>query len=266
MASKKVVDREKALSVLRHTVDQYMPAVARDLDALLSPELQDGEHVPDAHVQADLQLRRLERLFARLASADHHVLNLGAEKSVRTDEADAATADLRRTLMDMRKVVRGLYRRRSSEILGGVPGQIPRQKPQPLLRMTKLVIERLTDPERRPPSVEAQAASAEMRSGVVRTLRPGVRRLEEAEARRLNAETTLKGAHATKNKAMEVYNAAFMETAAAIAAQFRLAGHSKLADELQPSRQEPGLLHKQVKLRRAARAGHKKAGSTEVDA
>lgn len=94
MASKKVVDRERALAVLRHAVDAHMPEVAREVTALLTPELKDGESVPDPYAQADLLLRRLERLFGRLLSADEDVLNLRAERKARGDEVNAAAADL----------------------------------------------------------------------------------------------------------------------------------------------------------------------------
>lgn len=264
MASKKVVDRGEALSLLRHAVDTHMPEVARKMGEILTPELKDGESVPDVYAQADLLLRRLERFFACLSAADEEVLDQRAVRRTQVEEALAAAADLRAELMDVRGFLNLACGRRAVEVLAGVPVEIPRHSPQALLRMCKQVIDKLTTPGKLP--IEADSGLDADGPKLAGRLQPHMRRLKRARTLKAKAVGRLEAALVDKERSMKAYNAAFPETAALIASYLRLAGQSELADELQPSRQEPGLLHKQVKRRRATRAGRKRAREAEEDA
>lgn len=256
MASKKVVDRGEALSLLRHAVNNHMPEVAREMDALLAPELADGERVPDAHAQADLLVRRLERLFGGLSAADEEVLQQRAVRRTQVEEVLAAAADLRAELMEVARFIRLACGRRAVEVLSGMPEELPRHSPHALERISKRVIDKLTAPGKLPIEADGLDADGPKLAG---RLQPHLRRLKRARTVQAKARGRLEAAQVDKDRAMKAYNAAFPETAALIAAHLRLAGHPELADELQPSRQERGLLHKQVKRRRATRAGRKRA-------
>jgi hypothetical protein len=255
MASKKVVDREEALSLLRHAVDVRMPEAARKMEEVLAPELRDGESVPDAYAQADLLVRRLERSFASLSAADEEVLYQRAVRRTQVGEVREAAADLRAELKEVRRFIRLACGRRAAEVLPGVPAEVPRHSPQALERICKLAIDKLTAPGGLPldPDRELGGDGPKLAGRLQRHLR----RLERARTLKWQSRGRLEAAQVEKDRAMKAFNAAFPETAALIAAYLRLAGDPELADELQPSRQEPGLLHKQVRRRRATRAGRK---------
>ena len=237
MASKEVIDREKAAREVVAAGETHGAAAADALSALLTPLLKRGEKMPDIGLLMALMGRRLEATSAALVKADDtHEKELGddAEPRARRDAAASALYAVATELRDQIASVLG----DGALVALGVAGATP-DDPSQLASWTASLVSGLRSkalalpaPKRRTAKIDREAMAEELEARFT----PLAVALRDVARERREAEAT----QAAKNVAMESHDAAFAQTAGLCTALFRAAKMDHMADRVRPSRRRAG--------------------------
>lgn len=237
MASKVVVDRQRAARTVASTAYTYSADAATRVKETLSRYAKPGEQVPD--------IQLLVRLVGRMITSENEVL-LRADAAHETELADDTeprkqrdeTAEkVRRILNDLRAAIETTYGGSGLPRLH-LSDPIPND-PQALAMLARTVLGDLRDesiklpaPRRRGLSLDREAFAEELAADL-----PSLDKALAAVAREAReAEATAR----TRRLAMDTNDRVFQRGAAFLSATFTLAGLDELADKVKPSPAHPG--------------------------
>lgn len=240
MASKAVIDRQRAARTVASTAYTYSADAASRVKEMLSRYAKPGEQVPDMQLLLRLVGRMIASENEALVRADAaHEVELADDSEPRKQRDDAAEK-IRRILSDLRTAVETTY--------GGVGlprlhlGENIPQDATALALLTRTVLVQLRDeaiklpaPRRRGLSLDRSAFAEELAAELTQ-LDKGLAAVAR-EAR--EAEATLR----TRRLTMEANDRAFQRGAAFLSATFTLAGLDELAEKVKPSTALPGQTH-----------------------
>lgn len=229
MASKQVIDRQKAARAVLSTRDTHAGALQTQLAAELSPHLKRGESLPDLAFLSQLVLRWLDAAETTMVAADlAHERELADDTAPR-DIRDAAAEKLREGLIDLRHWVDVLYGPATVTQFSLV-GETPTD-PVALSRQGQNVVSalstvKLPKPRRKGAELDPREYAAEL-SAVVATLDQSLTTVAR-ESR--EAEVTL----AARDAAVAEFDRRYAATTNLLSALLAAAGHQALADRLRP--------------------------------
>lgn len=237
MASKAVIDRQRAARTVASTAYTYSADAASRVKETLSRYAKPGEQVPDIQLLLRLVGRMIASENEALVRADAaHEVELADDTEPRK-QRDEAAEKVRRILSDLRTAVETTY--------GGIG--LPRLQlreniphdPSALAILGRTVLVTLRDeaiklppPRRRGLSLDREAFAEEIAAEL-----PALDKALAAVAREAReAEATSR----TRRLTMEANDRAFQRGAAFLSATFTLAGLDELADKVKPSSALPG--------------------------
>lgn len=233
-----VADRHKAVLTVVSTSRRLAGFVARQLEDLLAPELEDSRPMPDFEYVQQLLCSALERRWQTLSGADEDLQDARSERHELVGRRAVDVGRLRRELIDLRNLLRGRFGARPSQSLIGVRGRTGRD-PVVLLRQADRAVARLRDAERPlPPSKVPIAAGQRSRwarpvAQAAERLRATARALGEAFKRADLARTL-------RQRALEDFNQVFVRVAGFFEAIYLVIGRQDLAEKVRPARRRPG--------------------------
>lgn len=151
---KAVRDREVSVTSLLSRSRRWGPSTAARLEELLRSELAEGETLPDLEILQELFRRALARRWRRLATAEetHHKARERRREALA--DLDDAVRGLYRRMVDLRRILKGVFGVAASRRLLSLRGDTSRD-PVVLLRQAARAAARLRiglDPCRRPPA------------------------------------------------------------------------------------------------------------------
>lgn len=260
MVKKATTERVKSLRELTAALDLDLEEVLEDLRQLLgSSGAEPAATHDDLGVLPRELLAHLKRLLEDLLEKENVSVAQELEVKAKGRTSREAFKSTRKMLMKTRDMLRNVYGRDQAEILLlGVPRQIPRDMAAGLLRMCRNTLWQLRDPEVRVEAFpELVSSYPQGKKTFVPLLQEEVDNLRQAYRQYDRGQARLIGFQVARREAMEEYNRCFPEIAKIFECLFRLSQRTEIADSIQPSYQEKGLLLRLVKLRRAIRKGLK---------
>lgn len=246
-----VTDRQKSVVQVLGVHRRFARSTARALDKLVRPHLQPGKPKPDFLYEQRLLAAVLEDRWRRLSESDEACHDAQAHRRALIADRDREVALLYREVVDVRTVLRGRFGSAPSRNFIGLRGDTSRD-PVVLLRQADRAVARLRDRDRpAPPSRPVAGAAVRRRwaapvADAARVLHGIVDRVTEA-VKRLDA------AQLVRKRALEDFNAGFVEIAGLFESLYRAAGRPDLAKLVKPSRQHLGLTHEQSRRRFSGR-------------
>lgn len=240
MSSKGVVRRERSTLAVVKATEQFGGDIGAALAALLRPELQSGEAMPDLALVTTLVKRALSRRIEALVKAnDASELELSddAEPRARRDRLDAA---IRRHISAARATVSDLY---GAEGLAAYKITAPPETgAAPLVRYATAVVQALRAPRAALTTVFVSSAISFSAAALAHDLAPLITELERAldDVAREKAEAAQ--VTVVRSAAVADNDTAFVALAGLVEAMARAAGRHELADRIRPSAREPGVL------------------------
>lgn len=235
MPSKQVTDRSRSANAVVAAARTHADLVEGNISRMLTPLLKKGEKAPPVAFLFELMARALEDRASTMVEAD-----LANEAELDDDDAprvarDAGVDKLFGRLVDIADVVVGLYGRALLKPLG-LDGDTPRE-PNQLLQYSKTVANNLLTVELPKPRVkgsglnvkEAAKEIEELRETLSAALKDVAREAREAE------QTQVK-----KQASMDSYDKMFSSVASLTSTLLEVAGESKLASRVRPSKRRPG--------------------------
>lgn len=239
MTSKQVVDRARASTRVTTTVDANIHELAAGLQARFAPVLLPGETMPDIAFFAALSARLLTHAHAQLDAADRaHEAELSDDPAARA-ERDAAAAELRDTVINLRSAVTAVGGVAALRALG-----IPNGLPSDTLTLERYAAgfhDALLDPTRVVVST-SRAGLVLDRRAMAATLGPELTRFQAA-LRNVTKELAELGLTQTaKDKAILANDSTFMGVANVVEGLLTLGNREDLAARVRPSRRRPGMV------------------------
>ncbi len=235
---KSVIDREKSVTAVVTASQRWAPSTAAALADLLRPELADGETLPDLELLQRLFGRALARRWERLQASDQAHLSARARLRLLLAERGAALRALYRRVADLRTLMRGVFGAEQARRLLGLAGKTSRD-PLVLLRQAARALARLLDA---PLPAAGFEPTGHDRTRWASPVEAAARDLEASRAAASLAGKRLEAAKAERRRALEDFNAVFVEVAAWLAGTYRAAGRADRAAAVRPCRRRPGLL------------------------
>ncbi len=125
--SKMVNRRYKAARRLRGAVLAHGHRPAKALEERMAAVLKEGEQMPDVGHFIDVLSRLLIHELDQLEAADHDRWSgTAAAQAARKSCRDPAIDDLRRMIVDVRKILTGIYGTKEANDILGIKGRTPR--------------------------------------------------------------------------------------------------------------------------------------------
>ncbi len=261
-----LIDRQKSMLQIRAAHRRHARPTAGALAGLLTPLLEPGEHLPDLELLQDLFLRLLEHAWHRFSTADDALRETLDRYAELIAERDAAATRLYREVVDLRRMLRGMFGTEPAAVFIGLRGTTS-QDPVVLLRQADRVTARLRDPERpTPPSPRQPLTTGRATdrahwsapvAGAAGDLRPLIATVTRA-AKDLDA------ARLERRCALDHFNQSFIAVADWLAANYNVIGRQDRAAAVRPSRKYPGQTTRDAERRPRKRAGAEPVDSAEL--
>lgn len=234
MASKQVTDRQKSADSVIAAGETHAEPVQQALADLTKPLLKKGESPPDFGVLVKLSASLLAAAKDRMVKADEaHEIELSDDAPVR-EARDAAAADLRGALVDLREIIVGAYGQSTAAklFLGATP-----EDPVVLSRFAGEVADKLDKTKLPAPRIKGAKLDAAETAASLREKRAQLdKHLEALHREQREAQKTL----AAKYAAIPAYDRVFTGVATTLSGLLLLAGEPDLAAKVRPSIRRPG--------------------------
>lgn len=239
MASKQVMDRQKAASLVLAAGQTHGGLLGSALPPALLPHLKRGEVMPDVSLLSELFMRWLADAESSLVAADlAHERELADDAEPRR-RRDQHAAGLREQLIELRELLNALYGPEAAAALG-MSGDTPidalalsRQGKNVLAALSSV---RLPKPRRRGAELSVKEIESE--------LKPVVAALDQALADVARESREAEATLSARDSAWAEFERRYSVTTSVFAALLAAAGETALAERLRPtpgrkSRPEP---------------------------
>ena len=239
---KAILDRKKSAAAVVAASRRWSTATAGSLAEVMRPFLAEGETLPDLELAQRLLGRALEHHWRRLESADQ-ARTRAAERACRlAGERAAARTALYRRVVDLRRILRGVFGDNACRRQLGIAGDTSRDLVL-LPRQARHAVERLADLSRHGPLPPASfeptphdlARWAAPVEATAETLR-------SAAARAARAARELEAAEAEQRRAIAGFDSMLLRVASLLAGVYVGAGRDQRAAAVRPSRRRLGRL------------------------
>ena len=246
-----VTDRQKSVVQVLGVHRRFARSVARALRKRLRPYLEPGTSMPDWLTVQRLLAAALDDDWHRLSAADDACDEAQTHRRGLIDEREGEVALLYREVVDLRSVLRGRFGPARSRNFIGLRGDTSRD-PVVLLRQADRAVARLRDRDRPAPPSRPGVGDAVRRRWAA-PVADAARVLHGIVDRVTDAVKRLDAAQLVRKRALEGFNAGFVEIAGLFESLYRAAGRPDLAEAVKPSGQHLGLTHEQGKQRFSGR-------------
>jgi hypothetical protein len=217
----------------------WQASTAEALDALLRPELADGEAMPDLELLQRLFRRALDRHWRRLQAADDRCLVATHRRRTLVGRLKAARRKLGRAIAGLRAHLTDRFGAADAAgvfVLRGETSEVP----EALVRQGRHVVDRLCDPAQSLPDSPYPPTMADRRRWA-EPIRDAVDALGQALARASRARKEAETATAMRRRLREPYDELFVGVTSWLEACYRLAGREDRAAAVRPSKRRKGL-------------------------
>lgn len=237
MPSKQVTDRSKSALAVAAAGRTHAADVATALSDLFSPQLEQGESMPDIELLIKLAARTLDVADKNMVAADEaHIRELADDapsRDARYESADGLSDEL----VELREWLAGLYGAKSLERFG-FAGPTPAD-PVALSRFAGSVVTALQDQKTPWPKPRQSGLNWDPSDTIARieSKRAELDKHIEDVAREVREG---QATQRTKNDAIAAYDERFGRVATFLVGIFRLAGETALADRVRPSSRRRG--------------------------
>jgi hypothetical protein len=217
----------------------WQESTAEALDALLRPELAEGEEMPDLELLQQLFRRALARSWRRFQEADDGCRVAAHRRRAAVRRLAVARKKLGRTIAGLRAHLADRFGAGPAAevfVLRGAASEVPEE----LSRQAARVVRWLGDPSKAlpespyPPSMVDRARWAEPVEAAAEALGPAL-------ARASRARKAVDAARAERRRRREPYDDLFVGVAGWLAATYVAAGRADRARAVRPSKRRKGL-------------------------
>ncbi len=237
---KAVLERKKAAATVIAASRRWAASAAEALGELLRPLLREGETLPDLVILFELLARLLEGHWRRLEAADQGCCRARELRGLWLEKLTVATSELRRMMVDLRALLRGIFGTGPARRPLGFTGKTS-YDPVSLGRQAGYAIDRLRDGAQTLSPAACQASTGDRESWA----RPVERAAGVLERTRVSASLAGKQAEAAAaelKRARARFDDVFVPIAGWLEATYRVAGRDQRAAAVRPSRRRPGVL------------------------
>ncbi len=236
---KAILDRKKSSASIVAASRRWASATAEGLEELLRPELADGETLPDLELLQQLLGRALARRWRRLEAADQARQRAAARRRRHAAELAAARAALYARVVDLRRLMRGVFGGGACRRLLGIAGATSRDDVV-LLRQASHLAASLSGAQNLPPaSFEPTAADLARWRSPVET---AVATLRTASDLAAGSTRELEAAGVELGQAITDFDRVLLRVGSTLDGAYTGAGREERRAAVRPSRRRLGRL------------------------
>lgn len=239
MPSKLVIDRERAARAVGSSAAVHAEAAAAGLARWLEVYLLPGERLPDVELLFRLLERALAEQCERLVRADETAVTERIDDFDPRRRRAAAAAEVRRRLVDLRRLLKGFYGHRQGSALLRMRGRIP-EDPLALRAQAARTLAALRETVDWPPVDPRLPPVTWQPHAIADVLEPPLATLGEALDEVVRDRTSAAGTHAAKAAAMAAFDETLRRAARLLEAHLDAAGMTLAAERVRRKRSRRG--------------------------
>ncbi len=229
--SKMLIDRIRATEVLDAAIKAFTAPVVEGFDERLSPQLLDGETLPDHAFTLELFRRSVTSARDELVAADDRYVSMETRKSLLSMQCDrVARYEVYPNAQRIRHRIEALVGKDAAYPFHGIRGRM-RRKPCRLLDQLGLMVHFLSRPMDELLEVKAPGFSAE-RDRWLRDLGPGYDKLTRMHKQLVLDRRRVEGFFLKRQEAMKRFDWVYGESVRFAEIVFRIAGFEKAVKSL----------------------------------
>ena len=232
--------REKSFATLESAVEHQLSLVVAGLEALVAPDLEEDETLPDLRFLVELLVRGLRRRLTWLRSAELRLDDERRRGRPLRQQLRAAIAALRKKLAVLKITFKASFGKQTTRQLTGLKGQLPRDATA-LFREAMDALSRLGKSGLKLSPLKLRAVRHDPEAWLEH-FRHETEALGELAARVRENTRATELALVGKDHALDDYDQVFFKLALLLEALFLLSGNDELARKIRPSRQKKGRL------------------------
>ncbi|MCP3916274.1 MAG: hypothetical protein GY711_12025, partial [bacterium] len=218
------MQRVKDAQALRASIDVLKTRVAEGFDARLTPELAEGETLPDFGLSIELVGRSVGSALERLRSAEHGVFEREHQVAiVRRRSEQLARNELHPQVVTVRRLIDAEVGKKDGRSIHGMSGKTLR-KARRLHAQLEYLVWALEAGRRELPDPLFERVAAEEREAWLRRIKPGYQQLDELLDKLADLEALEQLARDEKNETLRKFDACYGEARRLVEASFGFAG------------------------------------------
>lgn len=237
---KTILKRKKAANAIIAASSRWAEATAESLAELLRPELAEGETLPDLELLQQLLGRALARRWQALERSDQAREHAAQISQRRDQRAVAAQAVLYRRIVDLRRLLHGIFGGAACRRLLGIAGRTSRDAVVLLRQADQIMAQLSRAPDDLPPAAFTPTANDLVR------WRATVAAADEAlRSASVHATAGIKerdAADAGLRRATADFDSVLVRVASMLAGLYAGAGYDQRASAVRPSKRRLGWL------------------------
>ncbi len=237
---KTILMRKKSATVVVAASRRWAAAAAESLAELLRPELAEGESLPDLELLQELLGRALARRWRRLETAERTRDQARDRRRQQVGKKIAARAVLYRRVVDLRRMLRGVFGGAACRRLLGIAGETSRDDVL-LLRQARHLVARLAAPPGELPAAFFQPAEDEVARWAA-PVEAAIEDLHRASARAAVGVKEAEAADAELRREIADFDSVLVRVASLLTGVHTGAGREQRARAVRPSRRRLGRL------------------------
>ncbi len=251
---KNIAMRKKSAVAVVAASRHWAATTTEGLAELLRPELAEGESLPDLELLQELLGRALARRWQCLEAADQAREQTYQRRRLRGKERFAARAVLYRRVVDLRRLLRGVFGGAACRRLLGIAGETSRED-RLLLRQARHIVARLAVSSNALPAVPFQLTVDDLARWAA-PVEEAIETLEDASRLAAIDVKEAEAADAELRRVMADFDSVFVRVASMLTGVHTGAGQEQTARAVRPSRRRLGRL-----LTDDDRPGRRRGGS-----
>ncbi len=237
---KTMLMRKKSATAVVAASRRWAAAAAESLAELLRPELAEGESLPDLQLLQELLGRALARRWRRLETAEQARDQARDRRRQQVGEKIVARAVLYRRVVDLRRVLRGVFGGAACRRLLGIAGETSRDDVL-LLRQARHLVARLAAPPGELPAALFQPTAGEMARWAA-PVEAAIEDLQKASALAATGVKEAEAADAELGRSIADFDSVLVRVASLLTGVHTGAGREQRARAVRPSRRRLGRL------------------------
>ncbi len=253
MHSKAYAQRARDADALKSSIRVFKARVAEGLGKRLTPELAEGEALPDFGLSLELTGRSVKSALECLRAAEQHYMHQAALcASVRRASDELARREVYPRVVSVRQLIEAQFGKEQGRQVHGMAGKTLR-KPGRLHGQLTHLVWALDDGIGELPASLLENVTAN-RQAWLREIKPGYERLTELLTEIVQLEVREQGAQIEKNAAMKAFDDTYGEARRLLEASFVFAGLGSQWTRWLRSNVHRRLLAREARRKREARA------------
>ncbi len=237
---KTILMRKKSAAAIVTASRRWAATTTEGLAELLRPELAEGESLPDLELLQELLGRALARRWQRLEAADQAREQARQHRRLKSDERFAARAVLYRRVVDLRRLLRGVFGSAACRRLLGLAGETSRED-RLLLRQARHIVARLASSSGALPVTSFQLTADDLARWAA-PVEAAIETLEGASRLATIGVKEAEAADAELRRAIADFDSVLVRVATMLTGVHTGAGHDQTARAVRPSRRRLGRL------------------------